>query len=140
MFWKHNFNVEIVSWTHDFRVRGCLAEFFYFLFLEFHFEIVSPRHDFGKKWKSCFDNTISTWNCAIKTRFVLLKSCNGNTILKKMAILINNIRTLLFYIINIKIILFPKKKISFYVFSPRGLLDYYLFWKWKESSNFQQRW
>ena len=27
-----------------------------------------------------------------------------------MAILINNIRTLLFYIINIKIILFPKKK------------------------------
>ena len=35
-------------------------EFFFFFFLEFHFEIVSPRHDFGKKWKSCFNNMIST--------------------------------------------------------------------------------
>ncbi len=39
-----------------------------------------------------------------------LKSVNEKPIKKKKeAILTNNIRTLLFYIINIKIILFPKK-------------------------------
>jgi hypothetical protein len=39
---------------------------------------------------------------------VLLKSCNGNTIFKQ-AIFTNYIGTIIFYIINIKIILFNKK-------------------------------
>ena len=44
-------------------ILGYMAiELEFFFFLEFHFEIVFPRHDFGKKWKSCFNNTI----CALK--------------------------------------------------------------------------
>ena len=44
-----------------------------------------------------------------------LKSCNGNTIFKQ-AIFTNYIGTIIFYIINIKIILFNKKNpITFFI-------------------------